>query len=114
MLITRVTYSRFDMSNTNMSYRNTMSRQDEDEEEALFPTIVKDTSYSNVIIVEGLPITDKKDKLEAIIKRLFSQQGTIVDFYMPVGDNSTTKGCDIIPNFFIIKQSILMFVDLLL
>jgi len=79
-----------------MSYRNTTSRptdgDGQDEEEALFPQIVKDTSYSNVIIVEGLPITDKKDKLETIIKKLFGQEGPIVDFYMPTGDKSMTKG----------------------
>lgn len=83
------------MSNQ-MSYRNTTSKQDEEEEEGLFPPIVKDTSYSNVIIVEGLPVTDKKDKLETIIKKLFSQQGTIIDFYMPVGEKNMTKGYDIL------------------
>jgi len=61
-------------------------QEEDEEEESLFPHIVKDQSYSKVIIVEGIPVIPKEkyDKLAQILKRLFSQEiGTIVDFYMP-------------------------------
>jgi hypothetical protein len=77
------------------------SKQEEDEEEVLFPPIVMDTSYTNVIIVEGLPVIppEKLEKLSNMVKKVFSTVGnsqlTIADFYMPFHDvngKSESKG----------------------
>lgn len=74
------------------------TRQEEEEEEVLFPPIVLDTSYTNVVIVESIPIIprEKLEKLTSILKKILSHSDslaslTIVDFDMPFEEGADAK-----------------------
>ena len=66
-----------------------------EEDPSLEPIPKEEEGYSNFIVANGLPIVgaDKYDKLLALLKKLFSVCGTVLDIYMPYkDDNSTTNG----------------------
>ena len=69
---------------------------DEDDFEKEEPQV--DTSFKQVIIVDGLPMvpTEKREKLVNVVRKVFSQVGTIVDgsIEMPVDAALTAAPSD--------------------
>jgi len=78
-----------------MSHRET-ERKDIEEEEELFPPPNLDNfiNYSNVVIVDNLPVIpkEKEEKLVGVLKKIFGQFGTVECFFMPF-DKENSKSC---------------------
>eukprot|EP01132_Coremiostelium_polycephalum_P008620 gene8620-10610_t len=78
---------------------NLFDSDDEDQElvrtlEDFEPPVELDTSFSNYIVIDGIPIASeaKYEKLHLILSKIFSSRGTIVRLNLPVDASKNTKG----------------------
>jgi len=60
-----------------------------DEEIELFPPVIRDNHYGNILVVDNLPIVnrEKEPKLIRVITQIFSKFGTVKDCHMPFKDS---------------------------